>query len=127
MSTLAQLGALALADTDLSPTGAAGVNQNLVLWSGITAFITPLLIALVQQPRWSSTVRALIAIGGSTALALITTALEGKLTGERAVSSALLVITGAIFSYQTIWKNVAPALEVATSPKTRQPVPDAGI
>lgn len=127
MSTLAlagdvltQWGTVVLAaDTDLSPTNAADPNLNLTLWSGIAGFLTPLLVALVQQPTWPPFVRAIITLVASVLIGAATTSLEGRLTGERWVTSALLIATAAIGTYQTLWKNVAPQLEAATSARHR--------
>lgn len=112
---LTQWGSVTLATDTLAPTNAADPNLNLTLWSGIAGFLAPLLVALIQQPTWPPFVRALVALAASGGLAAVTTALEGRLTGERWVTSALLVAAAAIGTYQTLWKNVAPQLEAATS------------
>lgn len=124
---LTQWGTVALAagDTDLSATNAAQPNLNLAMWSGIAGFLAPLLVALVQQPTWPSFVRALVLLAGSIGLASVTAALEGKLTGERWVAASLLIASTAIVTYQSLWKNVAPQLEAATSSRTSRAAPDA--
>ncbi len=126
MSALVLLGDafLAAADTDLSPTGAVDPNLNLTLWSTITGFAAPLLVAVVNQPRWSPFVRALITVAVSIGLAAITTSLEGQITGTRWVTSTLLVLAAAVGTYQTLWKNVAPSIEAATSTGSRRTVGD---
>ena len=128
MSALALVGdvILAAADTDLSPTGAAAPNLNLTLWSTITGFGAPLIVAVINQPRMAPFVRALITVAVSVGLAAITTALEGQITGTRWVTSTLLVLVAAIGTYQTLWKNVAPRIEAATtSPAGRRADPGA--
>jgi hypothetical protein len=103
---------------DLGPTNAADPNLNLGLWSTVAGFLTPLAVAVINQPRWSPFVRALLTVVFCVAVAAATTALEGKLDGDRWLTSSLLVLVAAITSYQTLWKNVAPAVESATSPKS---------
>ena len=121
---LAQDVLAAAGDTGLSATNSAEPGLNLAMWSGIAGFLAPLLVALVQQPGWPSFVRALVLLAGSIGLASVTAALEGKLTGERWVASSLLIASTAIVTYQSLWKNVAPQLEAATSSRAGRPAPD---
>lgn len=116
-SVLDARGHLVLAaPDDLAPTNSADPNLNLTLWSGIAGFFTPLIVAMINQPRWSSTVRALLTVLVCLGVAAATTALEGQIDSKRLVTSVLLVLTAAIGTYHTLWRNVAPALEQATSP-----------
>lgn len=112
------------AGDDLAPSESAGVNLNLSLWSGIASFVAPLLVAVVQQPRWAPAVRAIVTALICLGMAWATVVLEGKLTGARWTTATLLVLSGAVFWYQTIWKTVAPRLEVATSSGGRHRAPE---
>jgi hypothetical protein len=124
MSTLALVGdvigqhglVLLAAGDDLSPSESSGVNLNLTLWSGIASFATPFLVALVNQPTWKPVVRVIITVLVSLGMAAATVAIEGKLTGVRWTTAVLVILAGAVFWYQTALKNVAPALEAASSP-----------
>lgn len=115
---------LAAARDDLTPTESASVNLNLTLWSGIASFITPLIVALVNQPRWSPIVRAIATVVVCLGMAAATAAVEGQFNGTRWTTAALLVLSGAVFWYQTIWKNVAPKLEAASSAGGRHRAPE---
>ena len=104
------------AGDDLAPSQSSAVNLNLTLWSTIAGFVTPLAVAVINQPRWSPFVRAMLTLVFCVGVAAATAALEGKLNGTRWTTAALLVIASAIVTYQTVWKNVAPSIERATSP-----------
>lgn len=112
---LNQLGTVVLSADGLAPTNDADPNLNLTLWSSIAGVITPLIVALINQPQWPSFVRAVMTLAFSVLIGAATTALEGRLTTERWVTSALLVGAAAVGTYQTLWKNTAPAIEAATS------------
>ncbi len=113
---LAQAGGLLAAATDLSPTESGAVNLNLTLWSGIASFITPLLVALINQPAWKPRTRLLVTVAVAIGMAAATVAAEGRLNGTRWTTATLLILGGAVLWYQTAFKNVAPAIEAATSP-----------
>lgn len=104
------------AGDDLSPSNAADVNLNLALWSTIAGTLTPFVVAIINQPKWSPFVRALLTVLVSLGVGAATTALEGKLDGARLVTSVLVVLAAAVGTYHTLWRNVAPQLESATSP-----------
>lgn len=114
-----QHGYVVLAEgADLSPSNSAEPNLNLALWSGIAGFAAPLLVAVINQPRWSPFVRALLTVAFCVGVAALTAAIEGRLTGARWTTATLTVLAAAVASYQTLWKNVAPQIEAATSPGT---------
>lgn len=116
--TLQLAGAVLAAGDDLSPSNAGAVNLNLTLWSAIAGTVTPFLVAVVNQPRWSPLIRALLTVAVSLGIGAATAALEGRLDGTRWVTSALVVLTAAVGTYHTLWRNVAPKLEIETSPKS---------
>lgn len=123
MSTLALVGdvigahgfvVLAGGD-DLSPTNAADANLNLTLWSSIAGVITPFLVALINQPRWSPLVRALTTVLVSIGLGAAAAAVEGRLTGVRWTTAALVIGASAVASYKLLWATPAKQLELASS------------
>lgn len=93
---------------------------NLAMWSMIVGFFLPLLLAVVQQPRWPSYVRSIVMFLGCLVASAGTVILQGEFSGERWVESALLIIVTTIATYKGLWKpiEVAPAIEDATSPGT---------
>lgn len=92
--------------------------SNLAMWSLIVGFFTPIVVAVIQQPKWSSGARAVITFLFCIITGGVTTALQGALTGERLVSSVLLILVTAITTYKGLWQptGAAPALERATTP-----------
>jgi hypothetical protein len=123
MSTLALVGdvisahgfVVLAAGDDLAPTNAADPNLNLTLWASIAGVVAPFLVALVNQPHWAPIWRAVMTIAVSVGLGAATAAVEGRLNGVRWTTAALVIGGAAVASYQTLWKNVAPAIESATS------------
>jgi peptidoglycan/LPS O-acetylase OafA/YrhL len=103
------------AGDDLSPTNATDPNLNLTLWASIAGVIAPFLVALVNQPQWPPFARAIMTLLVSVGLGAATAAVEGRLTGTRWTTAALIVAAAAVASYKTLWRQPAAALEAATS------------
>lgn len=103
------------AGDDLTPSNAAAPNLNLALWSSIAGVVAPFLVALVNQPQWSSLVRALMTVLVSVGLGAATAAAEGKFTGARWTTAALIIGGAAVATYKTLWAKPAAALELASS------------
>ena len=115
-ATLALVGEVVLAaGDDLAPSNSGGVNLNLTLWSGVASFITPPIVAVINQSRWAPFVRLLVTALFCLGMAAATVALEGQLNATRLATSVLLILSGAVFFYQTAWKTIAPRIEAATS------------
>lgn len=90
---------------------------------GILGFLAPLLVAVVNQPRWSSRVRRIIAIVVSLILAVLALAITGGLSAVngdfRSIAVAVLAVIGvAQVAYAILWKptGITNAVESATSP-----------
>jgi hypothetical protein len=78
----------------------------------------PLLIAFIQQPRWSDSTRAVVAALVCILVALGTTYYAGQFTGTSVAKAIMLILLSAWASYQNFWKQtIAPKIEAATSPK----------
>lgn len=100
----------------LGPTNSPSLTPQLAVFSTIAGILTPFLVAIINQPRWSSFVRALIVIGSSVGIGALAAAGEGQLNGLRWSVAALNVLAAAVAAYGTLWRNAAPAVEAATSP-----------
>jgi uncharacterized membrane-anchored protein len=103
--------------------GAPAGVPDLVMFSALVGTFMPPLVAIVQQPRWSPIVRALVVILSSVGIGAVTASLEGQLTGQRWTTSALLVGTAAVAAYRLFWHRAAATIEHRTS---GQPDPAAG-
>jgi hypothetical protein len=87
------------------------------MWALIVAFASPLVLAIVQQPRWSAAVRAVVTVLFSALAGTLTAYFAGAFTGRNVVSTILLVLVATIVFYKGFWKptGVAPGIESATS------------
>lgn len=95
------------------------MDSNVAMWGLIVGFLTPIVLAVVQQPSWSQAVRSVVMFvfaliaGGATAY------FAGQLDGKDVTTAVLIVMVSAISTYEGFWKKtgIAPKIEVATSPK----------
>lgn len=96
-------------------------------WALILGVLTPLLVALVQQPQWTARTRALVSLLASIVVGVLTVLANGVdltvWTGNKAqtlLGVIALVMVASNTAYKTLWKptGVAPAIEHATSPST---------
>lgn len=96
------------------------MQNDLAMWSLLVGFLMPNAIAILQQPRWSDGVRAMLTFVLCLVAGAGTAYFEGELTGRRAVSAVLLVLVTTLATYRNFWKpvGVAPAIESATSPRS---------
>jgi hypothetical protein len=93
------------------------VLDNAALWALAVGFVSPPVIALIQQRTWSPRVKALIAFGFALIVAAVTAYFNGLFTVPDIGRLGLLIFLSAVASYQGFWKptGVAPAIEKATS------------
>lgn len=91
--------------------------SNLTQWSAIVAFFVPLVVALLNQQKWSSQMKAIVFFVVAIIAAAGTAYFQGDLTGKRWLDSALIVVPAAAAFYHGWWKpnGVAPEIEEATS------------
>lgn len=96
------------------------LNQDLVMWSTIVGFLSPLVISIIQQPKFNEAAKAVITFLYCLVTAFITVILEGRFTQDRFVTAMLFVFVTAIVAYKGLWKptGASPAIERATSPST---------
>lgn len=82
--------------------------------------LIPLLISIVNQPRWSTQTRTVMSVGVAALAGLVTFVADNGLdfsSPSRLITTVVGVILAATTSYSTIWKpsGVAPSIEHATS------------
>lgn len=103
--------------------GEPGDVPDLLMFSALVGWATPPIVAVINQPRWPTIARLAMTVAFCIGVAAATCALEGRLAADRWITSALIVATTAVVTYQTAWKRVATAIETATS---RGQAPPAG-
>lgn len=91
--------------------------SNLVQWSAIVAFFVPLVVAFLNQQKWSPQMKAIVFFVVSVVAAGGTAYFQGDLTGRRWLDSALVIVPAAAAFYHGWWKpnGVAPEIEKSTS------------
>lgn len=91
--------------------------SNLQMWSLIVGFFMPVLIAVLEQSKWSQVVRAVVAFVACGIAALVTVVIVSDLGTKIWIGSALTVLVTAIATYQLWWKptGIAPTIEKATN------------
>ena len=94
------------------------LNQDLVMWATIVGFVSPLIISIIQQPKFNEGAKAIITFLYCLVTSFITVILEGRFTQERFITCMLFVFVTAITAYKGLWKptGASPAIEQATSP-----------
>lgn len=88
------------------------------MWSIIVGALTPPLLAIVQQPRWSGFVRSAFMVGAAAIDGIITTWLEGKINWHDYAQAALMCGVAIIAAYHGFWQptGIAGKIENATVP-----------
>jgi hypothetical protein len=88
-------------------------------WALILGVLTPLLVSVVQQPKWSQQVRAVVAAVAAIVVGLLTVLANGGFNDASGVLGIVaLVLVASNTAYKTLWKpmGVAPMIEAKTSP-----------
>lgn len=103
MESFAQLGALG----------------DVALWSLVVGFISPPVVAVLQQARWSARTRSLVAFAFYLVIGFVGAALSGVFTTVGITTAVLVVFVTAANSYRELWKKsgVTDTIEAATTPK----------
>ncbi|MDN4646460.1 hypothetical protein [Arthrobacter sp. PsM3] len=88
------------------------------LWLMAVGFFSPLVIAVIQQSRWSARRQSILAFLFYVVVAAVTAYLNGIFTAVGLVTAVLIVFVVASTAYKNLWKptGAAPAIEAATSP-----------
>lgn len=88
----------------------------------VVGFFSPLLIAVVSQPHWPSSLKVALVAAVSVAGGVATAAITGQLHLPLAwLHATLIVLVAAIGFYHTAWRKTASRLEAATSPAPNPP------
>lgn len=90
---------------------------NLTALAGIVGVLTPLLTAVVQQPRWSTSTRRLVAALVALVLGAVAALLHGDITSSSDVLGAMAaVLVSSQATYGTLWGAATQRIEQVTSP-----------
>lgn len=95
------------------------MDSNLMMWAVVVGFFMPILLAIVQQPSWSSPVRSMVMFVASVIAGAGTVYFQGAWDTTNLVTTILFVMVTAIATYKGLWQptTVVPKIELATSPK----------
>lgn len=91
--------------------------MNETMWDGLVGAGMPLLIAFLNQSRWSKPVRGIVAVLACLLAAAVTVWLRGELDVANWTKTAMVITGVAMVSYHTWWKpsSIGPRVERATS------------
>lgn len=101
------------------------------LWALAIGFVTPPVVAVMQEQKWSARTKAIVAFAFYLLIATATAYFTGLFTAPDIGRLWLLIFLSASTSYRNFWKptGVAPAIEAATShmtPDRRPPTTSLG-
>lgn len=96
------------------------------LWLLTVGFFSPLVIAVIQQSRWSPRRQSVVAFCFYVAVAAVTAWLAGIFNTAGIIVAILVIFVTAGNSYKLLWKptGVAPAIQAATPIGSKQPDDD---
>ncbi len=96
---------------------------DLQMWTMVVGFLSAtFVLPIIQQPRWSAGLRAIVTFLYCVVVGLVTAYLNGAFNGVRdlrtGVSAVLFMLITAIASYKGFAQptQIAPSIERATSP-----------
>lgn len=93
--------------------------SDLEMWSLLVGALLPMLVAVVQQPKWPNWFRAAVGVAASVVAGFVTTylTLDSALWDQGMVHAILLVAVASWASYVSFWKptSVAPTIEAKTT------------
>jgi hypothetical protein len=113
-----------LAAIDPGGQAVSGLFTDTAAFSMIVGVVSPWLIALVQQPQWSTKVRKLVAVAASVVLGVLTSIATGSFAdGPVSIAGACaIVLVASQSTYKTLAQPSSGRMrtETATSPKRRR-------
>ncbi|SEC05145.1 hypothetical protein SAMN04490357_1056 [Streptomyces misionensis] len=101
--------------------------SNAELWAAGLGYVLPPVIAIVNQPRWSSAVKGLLMLVVAVLDGLGTAYFNDQFTGKTIVTCMLTAAIAIGVAYHTVWRpsGIAPGIEQATSTSSPRPAPGA--
>jgi hypothetical protein len=113
---------------DPSALGALAALGPVALWLLVAGFVSPLVIAVIQQSRWSARRQSIVAFCFYVVVAAVTAWLAGIFTTAGVIVAVLVIFVTAGNSYKLLWKptGVAPAIQAATPIGEKQGRHEAG-
>ncbi len=92
-------------------------TDNLQMWSLIVGFLSPIVLAIIQQPTWKRPLRAFVTFVWALLAGAGTAYFTGDFNGRSFVTCVLIVMVTTISTYVGFWKRtgIAPGVEGATS------------
>lgn len=92
-------------------------GENEILWATIIGFMLPALISFINQAKWSSQVKGVVALASSVVAGAGTAYFAGQWNSEDVVRSIMIVLILSQVAYATFWKptNIASSIERDTT------------
>lgn len=92
----------------------------------VLGFLVPWVAALLNRPQFSTGIKQTIVLGLSVVTSIFALSLTGQLKTGNALTTALLVLAGAVWFYNNYWGKTVKDFEAITSPKSPipEPLPD---
>lgn len=96
--------------------GALAALGPVALWLLAVGFFSPLVIAVIQQSRWSVRRQSIVAFAFYVVVAAVTAWLQGIFNTFGIIAAFLAIFVTAATAYRNLWKptGIAPAIEAAT-------------
>ncbi len=96
------------------------LDTTVAQWSALVGFFLPFLMALILQSQWSAALKSFLAFGVALAAAVPTAYLSGDISGKDWFTSAVVILSVALATYQGFWKptGIAPTVERTTNVTT---------
>lgn len=110
-----------------APADTAGsIATTTALWGIVVGVITPPLVAIVQQPHWSTQLRTVVGVAIAVGFAAITCWVDGTIGhGQTLIATIGTVLVGAQATYRELWSKVGVTqkIEGATATPKGRTVP----
>lgn len=100
--------------------------SDVVTWGIVVGILMPYLVAVVNQPAWSGTVKRIVTVAFALVFGALTALFEGNLNGIHPTPSSVLAAAAAVLvssqaMYVKFAKPTADTIEAVTSPKPDNP------
>lgn len=87
-------------------------------WGLILGVLSPLLVSVVQQPKFTGPLRAVVALASAVVIGLLTVLAAGDFNPTDWLTTAAVVLVAAHTAYEGFWRptGIAEEVEYRTSP-----------